>query len=126
MVRIGKRAPCFRVPAVITGHLTYLALGQFKSRWVFLCFPPRLTPEEAAFLDRQTALGSLAENDACLIAVGQDESVLHESWARHAACRLIMLVDPLGRLRRAFGISTPHRPGDAKASSSILRASFSF
>ncbi len=104
MRRIGDHVPFCRIPALVQGALQYVELGQFKPRWVLLCFLPRLTQVEAAILHRQADFGFVAESEVSLVAVGPDTTILHESWTRQIRQRLVILADPLYRLHRAFGI----------------------
>lgn len=105
MRRIGDHVPFCRIPASIEGVLRFVHLGQFRPRWLLLCFLPRLTQVEAAILHRQAAFGFIAESEVSLVAVGPDTTILHESWTRKiGGMRLVILADPLHRLHRAFGI----------------------
>ena len=40
MIRIGKPAPDFTVPAYKDGNFTQVRLSDFKGQWVMLCFYP--------------------------------------------------------------------------------------
>jgi alkyl hydroperoxide reductase subunit AhpC len=105
MKRIGDHVPSCRIPALVEGALQYVELGQFKPRWVLLCFLPRLTQVEASILHQQADFGFMAESEVSLVAVGPETTILHESWTRRISdLRLVMLADPLHRLHRAFGI----------------------
>ncbi len=105
MRRIGDHVPFCRIPALVEGGLQYVELGQFRPRWVLLCFLPRLTQVEATILHRQAAFGFLAESEVSLVAVGPETTILHESWTRQiGGLRLVILADPLCRLHRTFGV----------------------
>ncbi len=40
MLKIGKPAPDFEVPAYHNGEFTSVKLSDFKGKWVLLCFYP--------------------------------------------------------------------------------------
>jgi alkyl hydroperoxide reductase subunit AhpC len=105
MVRIGKKVPSFRVPALTEDGLRYVTLGRFKDRWVLLCFLPLLTRTEAVFLQHQPSFPTFASNEASLIAVSPDPALFYECWTRQMkSSGLVLFIDPLHRLHRAFGI----------------------
>lgn len=107
MIRIGVKAPRFRIPSVIKGMPGYAASSQFKDRWVVLCFVPHLGMIEASFLDRQTDSPHFAEG-ATLLAVNPDEKTLLQPWIGHIGpyasfCRQTLCIDfivPTGRTQQ--------------------------
>ncbi|WP_447977670.1 hypothetical protein [Candidatus Nitrospira bockiana] len=106
MIRVGSRPPLVRIPALAGGTLRYVALHEFRHRWVLLCFLPQLTLADALRIAGQAGFGPSAESSADLIAVGDDGALLTEDWAHHAALRdLVLGADPIGRLHRAFGVA---------------------
>jgi alkyl hydroperoxide reductase subunit AhpC len=105
MVRIGKRVPSFRAPALTEEGLRYVKLGQFNDRWALLCFLPRLSYTEAVFLYRQASFGITEKKEACLVAVSPQTALFYETWTHEMrSSGLVLLIDPLHRLHRAFGI----------------------
>jgi alkyl hydroperoxide reductase subunit AhpC len=103
MLLIGHRAPRFRVPALRDGALTYLDSAGLRGRWVVLCCLPRLSLVEATIVDRQAA--TFADYRAEFLAVAPDDRTLRRPWlVRLGALRAPLLVDPLRRLHRAYGL----------------------
>ncbi|MEW6542599.1 MAG: redoxin domain-containing protein [Nitrospirota bacterium] len=108
MQQIGDKAPRFRVPALIQGAMTYIDSALFQGRWVALCFPPSLGLIESVFLDRQSEAFSKA--DATLLATIPDTPTLLSSWcSQFGKLRVPLLADPLGRLRRSYGMARTSR-----------------
>jgi len=40
MIKVGKPAPDFTIPAFYEGKFVELSLSEFKGKWVLLCFYP--------------------------------------------------------------------------------------
>ena len=105
VIGIGRKVPRVRMPVLLQGTLRYLALDHFEGRWALLCFPARLTYEEARFLTRGAGLPSSAGEHLFVLAVSSDPMLLHEQWALDLSCEsTALLIDPLKRLHREFGV----------------------
>lgn len=103
MLHIGQRAPRFRVPALRDGALTYLDSAGLHGRWVVLCCLPRLSPVEATIVARQAE--TFARYGAELLAVAPEDDALRRPWlSRLGLLSVPILVDPVRRLRRAYGL----------------------
>lgn len=104
MLLIGQRAPRFRVPALRDRALTYLDSAALHGRWVVLCCLPRLSLVEATIVDRQGAAFTCYGAD--FLAVAPEDHALRRPWlGRLGALRAPLLVDPLRRLHRAYGLA---------------------
>lgn len=109
MVHIGKSAPSFRAPALVSGTLSYLDSTQFAGRWTTLCFLPYVGIVEPEFLDQQAT--NLDRIDTTLLIVSSGTRPLHRMWIGDTAKpRLPLLTDPLGRLHRSFGVTAAQLP----------------
>lgn len=109
MVHIGKSAPSFRAPALVSGTLSYLDSTQFAGRWTTLCFLPYVGIVEPEFLDQQAT--NLDRIDTTLLIVSSGTRPLHRMWLdRPATARTPLLYDPLGRLHRSFGVAVARIP----------------
>ena len=110
MIRVGRRAPRFQLPALVEGELRCLDSAHLAGRWQVLCFVPWLGPGEAALLDGQGRM--LARLEAVFLAVAPKHFSLHQPVCgggvgiRTAS----LIIDPLGRLHRCYGIARPPTP----------------
>jgi len=106
VVAIGRKVPSLRMPALFKGTLQYVGLDHFEDKWILLCFPARLTLEEASFLNREVCFAPPTLEQATLLAVGSDPTLLHQPWALNVSGgSTVLLIDPLKRLHREFGVS---------------------
>lgn len=126
MVRVGGQAPAFRVPAIMDGGLRYLDSLQLRGRRVVLSFLPRLGLGETLFLDRHVQSAVETMEDITVLAVSPGERDLHESWISDVGkLRVILLADPLRRLRRIYGVRATGMPTQCESfiidSEGILR-----
>ncbi|MEK7350583.1 MAG: hypothetical protein AAB177_06885 [Nitrospirota bacterium] len=109
MQHIGKPAPSFRAPALVSGTLTYLGSTQFIGRWTALCFLPYVGIVEQDFLDHQA--DHLDRIDTTLLVVSSGTRPLHRLWIdRPTKPRTPLLYDPLSRLHRSFDVPPAQIP----------------
>jgi hypothetical protein len=98
--------PPLRIPALLKGTLRYLGLNHFEGRWTLLCFPARLTVEEAQFLTSRSGIPSAGCEHVYVLAVSSDPMLLHQRWALDlSGGSTVFLIDPLKRLHRQLGVT---------------------
>jgi alkyl hydroperoxide reductase subunit AhpC len=87
---------------------------QFQGRWTVLCFVPGLGLIEALFLNRQVE--AFAQKGASLLAVSPEDAPFHHPWVSQiSTVRVPILADPLGLVRRRYGITQAYAPGRCRS-----------
>lgn len=103
MVRIGQVVPRFPRTVVVSGDCRPLDALLLRERWIALCFPEQLNEAEMLRLNHYASL--LSEAGAILLAALSDDTLLAPRakgyWRQ---LRVPVVVDPLGRLHRSYGI----------------------
>jgi alkyl hydroperoxide reductase subunit AhpC len=118
--------PVLRLPltAVVQGDCRRLNPSLFDDRWVALCFPSFVEATHMLCLDRQQPLFERA--GAVLLAVVPGDLLFQPSFRGTSHTFSVpLLVDPLHRLHRSYGIPVGQLPSKTRTflidSSRILR-----
>jgi len=95
-----------RIPALMSGVLTYFSLEQLRGRWTILCSIPSLDLIDAIFLNHQH--DTFAQFGASFVALCRQDRLLHDYKIEQLIpLHVPILTDPLGRRRRAYNRSGP-------------------
>ena len=104
MVKVGDRAPEFRLPSA-TGNFVSLSDFIDKKNFVLYFYPkddsPGCTKEACSFRDSYSAFKQL---DAEVIGISSDSQSSHEKFASNEQLPFPLLSDPDGLVRRAYGV----------------------
>ncbi len=119
-LRIGDRAPDFRVKGILRGEVSEYSLSAYRGKWLVLFFYPAdftfICPTEVVGFSK-LAKEFAAENSA-ILGVSVDTIASHRSWAEElGGLEYPLLSDEEKSISRAYGVL------DEKAGVS-LRATF--
>ena len=113
MIKVGKPAPDFTIPAFHKGEFVNLSLSEFKGKWVLLCFYPGdftfvWATEISAVTDKYEELQKLGIE---VISISVDSPFVHKMWNEHELSKMIdkdipflMGSDQDGSVGRKYGI----------------------
>ena len=113
MIKVGKPAPDFTIPAFHEGKFVNLSLSEFKGKWVLLCFYPGdftfvWATEVSAVADKYKELQEL---DVEVISISVDSVFVHKMWNEHELSKMIdgdipfpMGSDQDGTVGKKYGI----------------------
>lgn len=102
MIKLGNKAPAFRLPSHGEGEVS---LKDLAGRWVVLYFYPRdNTPGcTTEALDFQAAKSKLARQDAIVLGVSKDSLASHEKFASQKGLKFDLLSDPEAKVIDKYG-----------------------
>ena len=113
MIKVGKPAPDFTIPAYHNGSFVELNLSDFKGKWVLLCFYPGdftfvWATEVSAVADKYRELQELGVE---VISISVDSVFVHKMWNDHELSKMIngnipfpMGSDQDGSVGKKYGI----------------------
>lgn len=113
MIKVGKKAPDFELPAYHNGEFKNYSLSDFRGKWVLLCFYPGdftfvWATEVSAVAGRYPELSKL---DAIPLSVSVDSVFVHKVWNDNELSKMVdggipypMLSDQAGRVGSIYGV----------------------
>lgn len=113
MIKVGKPAPDFTIPAFHQGKFVDLSLSEFKGKWVLLCFYPGdftfvWATEVSTVADKYEELQKLGIE---VISISVDSVFVHKMWNEHELSKMIngnipfpMGSDQDGTVGKKYGI----------------------
>lgn len=107
MIGLNVPAPDVALDAVVDGQVRRIRLGDFRGRWVVLCFYPAdftfVCPTEIrGFQARRTEFSG---RGAEILAVSVDDVESHRAWAAElGGVAFPLLSDPTREATRAYGV----------------------
>jgi alkyl hydroperoxide reductase subunit AhpC len=108
-MKINQPALTIRVPALMSGNMSYLRTADFHGRSLALCFLPPLGLLECLMLERHSL--KFHEQGSLLLGVISEAAFFSGPWHRRLWPRGLTLVsDPLGRLSRSYGVTSLNTP----------------
>jgi len=106
-LRVGDRAPSFKVKGVLQGRVAEYALSAYGGKWVVLFFYPAdftfICPTEVAGFSKLAE--DFAAENAAILGVSVDSLDSHRSWAEElGGLNYPLLSDVDKELSRAYGV----------------------
>jgi peroxiredoxin 2/4 len=106
-LRVGDRAPEFRVPGVFNDTVGDYTLSAHRDKWLVLFFYPAdftfICPTEVVGFSKLT--GEFAGENAAVLGVSVDDVDSHRAWAKElGGLAYPLLSDPDRALSRSFGV----------------------
>lgn len=103
-MKIGMKAPTFRLPCIFKDQITFRSLADSQDNQLVLCCISGLTEKDAWFLETQAQ--DFEQSDSNFGVLLSTDQVWGLDWVRPPIdFSLRVYVDPIGRLQRTFHLS---------------------